>query len=122
MPEESAAERTEEATQRKRQQSREQGTVSRSRDLAAAVVLLASVLFLRLAGEWMFERMLEITGSGLRLAGDMPIMPADEFLAWGIAWMGQFLYTLLPMLLVLAAVDHEMNGAKLSIGGISAAM
>ena len=50
-----AAERTEEATQRRRQKEREKGNVSKSRDMDPALVMVASVALLAVFARFMGE-------------------------------------------------------------------
>lgn len=50
MPEESAEERTEEATPRRRQEMRERGTVARSREVNSVAVLLGGLVMLYVCG------------------------------------------------------------------------
>jgi len=69
-----AAERTEEATQRRRQKEREKGNVSKSRDMDAALVMVAGValfaLFAKLMSETILNMMRE-TFSNLKSAADL---------------------------------------------------
>ncbi len=58
-------ERTEPATPRRRQESRDKGQVARSQDLSAAVLLLAGMLALKAIGPWMWEGLLAFTTSAL---------------------------------------------------------
>lgn len=58
MPgEEAASDKTEDATPRKRQQERERGRVAKSKDLGAAVILLAAAVLLRVGGGMMGDMM-----------------------------------------------------------------
>lgn len=50
-----AGERTETPTPRRRTESREKGQIAKSQDLNAAVTLLAGLIFLRLAGGWIWR-------------------------------------------------------------------
>ena len=68
-------ERTEPATPRRKQESREKGQVARSQDLSAAVLLLAGMLILRLVGPWLWEGLLAITAASL--SPDAPLATAD---------------------------------------------
>lgn len=58
-------ERTEPATPRRRQESREKGQVARSQDLTAAVLLLGGMVVLRFVGPWLWEGLLAITAASL---------------------------------------------------------
>lgn len=60
MAEESPQERTEQATPRKRQQAREQGTVVRSRELVTMAMTLAGSAFILFAGEGLVRRMADL--------------------------------------------------------------
>ena len=55
-----AAERTEDATPRRRNKEREKGNVSKSRDLDAALVLTASIALLAVLGKNMFQTILNM--------------------------------------------------------------
>lgn len=58
-------ERTEPATPRRRQETRDKGQVARSQDLSAAVLLLVGLIALRLIGPWFWDGLLVITASAL---------------------------------------------------------
>lgn len=60
MPD-SAQDRTEAPTPRRREEARESGQIARSADLSAAVLLLGSLLFLNWWGEGIFGRLLTLT-------------------------------------------------------------
>jgi len=55
MPERGDAERTEEATPRRRQKAREEGNVPKSRELSTAVIFLISVIFLYFYTPYLIE-------------------------------------------------------------------
>ena len=55
MPEESGAERTEDATPRRRQESRERGQVARSREIDSVAVLLGGLVLLYLSAPLAYE-------------------------------------------------------------------
>ena len=55
MGNESAAEKTESATPRRREKERERGNISKSRDLAAALVMTVSVALLALMGKFILD-------------------------------------------------------------------
>ena len=55
-----AAEKTEEATQRRRQKERERGNVSKSRDFDSALVITAAVALLSILSKHMFQTILEM--------------------------------------------------------------
>jgi flagellar biosynthetic protein FlhB len=55
-----SGEKTEKATPKKRQESREKGQVAKSADVNAALVLFFSVMFLSVMGGWMGERIMHL--------------------------------------------------------------
>ena len=57
MGNESAAEKTESATARRREKERERGNISKSRDLASALVITVSVALLAFMGKFMLDRL-----------------------------------------------------------------
>jgi len=106
MADESAAERTEDATQRKRQQARERGQVARSRDLSAACVLFVAVLFLHFNGHWMMSEIIRVTGHLIEGVTRTPIPEGIRITAisYAPAWIILFLRIMAPLLLVLFLV------------------
>jgi len=66
----SAAERTERATPKRRQEARKKGQVARSQEVNTAVVLLATVAALALFGPRMLTNLENIVRDGLVTAGD----------------------------------------------------
>ncbi|PCJ60587.1 MAG: flagellar biosynthesis protein FlhB [Planctomycetota bacterium] len=68
----SQEDRTEEPSERKRQQAREKGQIPRSADFAGAAVLCAGVTILFIFGETMMEGLKDITIYFIRMTGDTP--------------------------------------------------
>ncbi len=60
MGNESAAEKTESATARRREKERERGNISKSRDLASALVITVSVALLAVMGKFMLDRLVNL--------------------------------------------------------------
>ncbi len=108
MPDESSGDRTEEATEFRKRKARERGQVAKSRDLAAAAVLLGGMVMLRFG--WL-EIYRWLAGSMQRFIGhDLGRIPAPTgleilpharlwllYLAWAVApfAIGCFLVALL---------------------------
>lgn len=111
MPEQSAGERTEEATPRRRQQARERGQVAKSRDLNAAIVMFVAVLFFRYAGTWMLTRTMDVTASLLERAMSSPLHTEDVYF-WSLGWMVLFLEVAAPFLLLLLVTALVVNFAQ----------
>ena len=64
--------RTEEASDRKKEQVREQGQIPRSADFAGAFVLVAGILILQFFGVFMVEALGQLTLHFIKLAGSPP--------------------------------------------------
>lgn len=97
---ESAEERTEAPTPRRRREAREKGQVARSNDLGGAVVLLAALIALYYLGQPIMFRLLEVMryclgdpNPGLLRAEAMPGLTLNAIVALG--------YVVLPLLLVM---------------------
>lgn len=75
MAEQSDQEKTEEATPRKREESRKKGTVARSVEVPSALVLLAALGTFLFAGEWMVRSLLEVMRGAFRLSADVSLTP-----------------------------------------------
>ncbi len=108
MPD-SAQERTEPATPRRRAEARDQGQVARSPDLGAAVVLLAGLIALHYTARPMMARMME----ALRycLGGtDAPLPLPDQLPAVSLRVMTMLASSMVPLLLgvVAAAVVAQL--------------
>ena len=60
MGNESAAEKTESATARRREKERERGNISKSRDLSSALVITVSVALLAVIGKFMLDKLVNL--------------------------------------------------------------
>ena len=60
MGNESASEKTESATTRRREKERERGNIAKSRDFSAALVITISVALLAVMGKFMLDRMMNL--------------------------------------------------------------
>ena len=100
-----AAEKTEEATQRRRQKEREKGNVSKSRDMDAALVMVAGValfaVFSKFMGETIINMMRE-TFSHLSQAKDLD---ANNILGILLPYFQQMGYILLPFFVLLVILS-----------------
>ncbi len=101
MAEESAAERTEEATERKRQQSRERGQLPKSKDLSAAIVVFVAVVFLRYGGGMMAGELMGAASALIEQATTSPLPHDREVLAHVPLWVSMFLQVIAPFMAVL---------------------
>jgi flagellar biosynthetic protein FlhB len=66
-------ERTEPASQRKREKAREQGQVSRSLELNSALIIIAGFLLLSVSGAAIAGRVADIARSAFAASGSMPV-------------------------------------------------
>lgn len=114
MPaDDSAGERTEEPTARRLQKERDRGQVAKSQDLNASVVMLAGMLFLRFAGDWIF-RYLFLAAQGLigQTLGSEPAPYRLEILSYLTQWGMWVALALAPFLLTVATAALIINVAQ----------
>jgi flagellar biosynthetic protein FlhB len=108
-----AGSRTEQATPRRLQKAREEGSVVRAHAVAGAAVLAAGAAMLSLAGARLVDLLETSLRSGLALQAEAMREPARMIAAaTQIAWPG--LLILAPFMLVLAGVGFV---ADLAVGG-----
>ena len=62
-----SGERTESASEKRRQEFRDRGEVARSRDIVSVLVLLAGFAYLSLAGDWIFRELGGLMQAGVRV-------------------------------------------------------
>ncbi|NBR40261.1 MAG: flagellar biosynthesis protein FlhB, partial [Alphaproteobacteria bacterium] len=67
MGDDSDLERTEDPTARRLEKAREEGQIARSTELPGAAVVLGSMAYLLLAGEWTLNKLGSLFASGFRL-------------------------------------------------------
>jgi len=77
MPEETAGERTEPATTRKREQVRRKGQVAKSQDLNSTIVLVAVLLAFYLVGGSAFSELYRVFQFHLAIACSMELTPSS---------------------------------------------
>ena len=108
----SEQEKTEEPTQRRRDEAAEEGRVPRSQDLNAAVLLLASAIALSAVGPAMGRAMFDIVGAGLGF-GAAATIDANGAVALvrGLGWKA---------IGALAAFLAAMTGTSLAIAAVQA--
>jgi flagellar biosynthesis protein FlhB len=111
MPD-SAQEKTETPTPRRREEAREQGQVAKSQDLSAALILFGGLLLLYFTGQQMFSRLIAITRSCLN--------PGEELINTGnmgtaiMTVMREVLFILLPLLILVLVL--AILGSLLQVG------
>jgi flagellar biosynthetic protein FlhB len=98
---ESNHDRTEQPTPRRRQRAREHGQVVHSRELHAAIVLLAAVMALKLGGSRVLGEVLVRWQESLQGLGRRPVVAAD-MPGLGLDWWWWGVRLLLPFFAVVA--------------------
>lgn len=102
MPEEGAGEKTEDATPRRREKEREQGRVAKSRDLAAAIILLGIVIFLRFGAGAMLEYFMAAMHRYLWFEMRSSLPPTGvEVMPDAYLWLKLIFYCLAPFLVTI---------------------
>ncbi len=113
MAEETAQERTEAASPKRRQDARKKGQIARSRELSTSAVLLVSAAAFTMGAKGIYDQSLALLRGGLQLSG--PIFYShQDLLRHFAALLEQMVRTVLPffLLLVVAALL-----AGVAIGG-----
>ncbi len=106
--------RSEPATARRKQEARKRGQVPRSAELTSALVLLAVLIFFRVAGAGL------VTAVGHEAAGWWgALSPRDPdpagIVAAGLAGLARLLLALSPLLLLAASVAIAVNIAQIGV-------
>jgi flagellar biosynthetic protein FlhB len=112
MAQDETGEKTEQPTPRRRQEAREEGQVSRSTDLTAALSLLGALVLLNLFGSSMLDRMLML----IREMTDVSDASADTLQIWISRSAYATAAMILPFLLLLMAVTA--GGGLAQTGGL----
>jgi flagellar biosynthetic protein FlhB len=100
-----SSEKTEEPTQRKKEESRKKGQVAKSAELSSVFVILAAFVALKSAGSYMYGKLsgyMRVMFGELNVQGDFNI----ESIHWVILNAGMvFLETVMPVLLAVLVVS-----------------
>lgn len=104
MAEPTGQERSEAPTARRLRQAREEGNVARSTDLTAALMLLASIIFLYMLGTRLFEAMGASLGRLLTSADSHNPTRPDDLGAISAYLLNLLGWTVLPLLVAIAGV------------------
>ncbi|MEW6252127.1 MAG: flagellar biosynthesis protein FlhB [Planctomycetota bacterium] len=105
---EDAENRTEQPTQRRREEAREEGQIARSTDLVAAIALFAALLLLKLLGPGMLGRLLALT----RSLGEAPSLRPDGLGPWLLRTARLAAEVLGPFLALLVVVTIAATAAQ----------
>ena len=111
MPEQSAGEKTEQATPRRREEVRKKGQVAKSVDLTSAIVLLSAMLSLYYLAPTLLQTMTDMTRLYIESAATMRIdtATAPALMMKGILQAGAFF---MPFMLMLAGAAMLANIAQ----------
>lgn len=101
-------EKTEEATPRKRQESRNKGQVAKSPEIPSALVMLVSFLSLKFIGPLLYRQMLDFMHSSLSniVTGDITISFLQNLVITLIIFLAQ---ACLPLMLIIMLVGVVAN-------------
>ncbi|MBI2875379.1 MAG: flagellar biosynthesis protein FlhB [Candidatus Tectomicrobia bacterium] len=105
-------ERTEPASQKRREEARKRGQVAKSRDVSSVLLLLSSVLCLYFLGGTLRDRMMLSWQRIFSQAGNWEINP-ENTQAFFLTIMGDFFYMVGPLLILLpltACGAHFLQG------------
>ena len=102
---ESDQERTEQATQKRREEAREKGQIPRSQEVVSVSVLMAGLLFFYFGGSHVVKNMMELAVSGFRDAGRMEFLP-ETAVTILVGYVFKAFFILFPLLIavLIAAV------------------
>jgi flagellar biosynthetic protein FlhB len=110
MAENSSAEKTEDPTERKLRNAREEGQVARSVELPAAAVTIGAILTLFFMGGYWIKQMAEIFASGFKF--DRKTLDNPDLMVTAFAHqIGEAFLLIVPVLLVTAIMAILSSGA-----------
>ena len=110
MAENSSAEKTEDPTERKLRNAREEGQVARSVELPAAAVTIGAILTLFFIGGYWIKQMAEIFASGFKF--DRKTLDNPDLMVTAFAHqIGEAFLLIVPVLLVTAIMAILSSGA-----------
>ena len=110
MSENSSAEKTEDPTERKLRNAREEGQVARSVELPAAAVTIGAILTLFFMGGYWIKQMAEIFASGFKF--DRKTLDNPDLMVTAFAHqIGEAFLLIVPVLLVTAVLAILSSGA-----------
>ena len=110
MAENSSAEQTEDPTERKLRNAREEGQVARSVELPAAAVTIGAILTLFFMGGYWIKQMAEIFSSGFKF--DRKTLDNPDLMVTAFAHqIGEAFLLIVPVLLVTAIMAILSSGA-----------
>jgi flagellar biosynthetic protein FlhB len=103
MPEEDKEQRTEEATEKRRQETREKGRIAQSREVNSAFVLLGAIVIFFFGGPYLLDTLLHYMRGTFLLASTLPLTPVNLQTLTLDAFEGVFRVVGPVMLMILIA-------------------
>lgn len=114
MAEESFQEKTEDATPKRREDSRRKGQVARSAELSSVAILLAGLLALGALSSYMFGRLQQFVAELLTESVDIHLGPLTV-LPYLMRWGWEFINVVWPMVALLVAAALAVNYAQVGV-------
>ncbi|MBT5803779.1 MAG: flagellar biosynthesis protein FlhB, partial [Gemmatimonadetes bacterium] len=114
MAEESFQEKTEDATPKRREESREKGQVARSTELSSVAILAAGLLALSSLGSYMHEHLSGLMADILTEGVHAELNEAN-ILGFAMGWGKDYVTTIAPMVLLLFAAALGVNYAQVGV-------
>lgn len=108
MPEESYQEKTEPATQKRRQEARDKGQVAQSREIPSVLVLLSALGVFALSGSWMFLNISDLMG-GVFQNVDSLSFNASSIYQFLLGILNRLFITLMPLLSIVLVAGIAAN-------------
>ena len=114
MAEESFQEKTEQATPKRREDSRNKGQVARSAELSSVAILAAGLLALAVLGSYLLDRlggsMVDTLINGIHAELD-----AANILGYALGWGSDYAAAVAPVVLFLVAAALAVNYAQVGV-------
>jgi flagellar biosynthesis protein FlhB len=114
VAEESFQEKTEDATPKRREESREKGQVARSTELSSVAILAAGLLALSSLGSYMHEHLSGLMADILTEGVHAELNEAN-ILGFAMGWGKDYVTTIAPMVLLLFAAALGVNYAQVGV-------
>ena len=105
---EQGQEKTEQATDKRREESREKGQVAKSREIPSVAVLFACLIYFHFNAAGLMQKMMALMSSSLRSAGQV-VIDVDNASSLLIGYIFKVFFMLLPLLGLLCLVALVAN-------------
>ena len=114
MAEESFQEKTEQATPKRREESRSKGQVARSTELSSVAILAAGLLVLSAMGSHVYQRLSHFMVDHFTNGLAIQINPLN-FRLYALTWASHYAKIVAPIILLIAAAALAVNLAQVGI-------